>query len=1097
MRNEIESMNVVFKGCRNDKTEYRKNIPSIKDLETQLSEASVLIDDIILKKYLYRLSDFEIVPLEDELKSIGDIRIFKIDEMIYQKDEHSTYKLASVFNSVQHLNCGVFVIIVGDGEKTSFYMGVRSLDDKRTTKSLKDSLKNSLIGHFPGVKTTDLLDSEAEIFLKNIPCRNLTAVSCVANIKENRLEKDENYIQGLEKFAVAMQGQKYTAVILAKSTLPEQLEEVRRAYETIYTQISPFANMQLSYGRNVALSVSDAVSRGMTTGSSYSETKGFSEGKSYSKSETISNSESLSKSSIWKSLGNVVLSGAAFITAPLTGGASLAAACAISMGNMALSLSPQSTKTTSRGNSISNNISENTSRSESKNYGINKSISETDTHTVGSSEGTSENIQLTMKNKNLIDTLEKIELQIKRLNECDSFGMWECSSYFFSDSQETAEMAAGTYKALMKGIKSGVETSAINYWGPRDINKVKFLREYVTNFLHPVFLYNNGSHSVPVTAASLVSGNELAIHMSLPRHSVCGFPVIKHADFPKEVISYDCEKKIRPLRLGNIFSMGSTTKTPIDLDVDSFSMHTFVTGSTGSGKSNTIYEMLNQIHSVYGIPFLVVEPAKGEYKNVFGHFSDVVVYGTNPSKNNLLVINPFSFPKDIHILEHLDRLIEIFNVCWPMYAAMPAILKDSIERAYVSVGWNLVTSENENDTRFPCFRDVLKQLGNVIEESNYSNESKGDYLGALSTRVHSLTTGLNGIIFNDNEIPYGDLFDKCSIVDLSRVGSNETKSLIMGLLVMKLSEYRMSSGRSNSLLTHITVIEEAHNLLKSTSSTQSFEGSNLLGKSVELIANAISEMRTYGEGFVIVDQSPGLLDKSVIRNTNTKIILRLPDREDRNLVGYAAGLNDEQIIELAKLRKGVAAVYQNDWIAPVLVQINKCSLKEEKFNYYPTKVVNVKEIREQVVNLLTQGRVREKLNFSIDDIENGIYFLDISSDDVDILSKQIIEYKKNNVLEIWKDDKFPLLSRLLVDILKVREKVESCVYTAKDNEELTNELKELIITLFPMASKQKIIVLAQCFMRDMSLQNNANEYRLKVYELWAQYVRRNIDVLCD
>lgn len=72
------------------------------------------------------------------------------------------------------------------------------------------------------------------------------------------------------------------------------------------------------------------------------------------------------------------------------------------------------------------------------------------------------------------------------------------------------------------------------------------------------------------------------------------------------------------------------------------------------------------------------------------------------------------------------------------------------------------------------------------------------------------------------------------IIDLSRVGSIETKSLIMGLLVMKMQEYRMSSHtESNSRLKHLTVLEEAHNLLKRTSSEQNSDSANLLGKSVE------------------------------------------------------------------------------------------------------------------------------------------------------------------------------------------------------------------------------------------------------------------------
>ena len=305
------------------------------------------------------------------------------------------------------------------------------------------------------------------------------------------------------------------------------------------------------------------------------------------------------------------------------------------------------------------------------------------------------------------------------------------------------------------------------------------------------------------------------------------------------------------------------------------------------------------------------------------------MYGTNPAMMPLLRINPFTFPhgnkdhtKNIHILEHLDRLVEIFNVCWPMYAAMPAVLKEALERSYQDAGWDLTESKNPYDENlYPSFADVAHNVRSVIDSSEYDAENKGAYKGALITRLKSLTNGLNGLIFTNDALSATDLFDKNVIVDLSRVGSTETKSLIMGLLVMQLQEYRMISGRLNSDLMHVTVLEEAHNLLKRTSTEQSNESANLLGKSVEMLGNAIAEMRTYGEGFIIADQSPGLLDMAVIRNTNTKIIMRLPDLFDRELVGKAAGLNDDQVIELSKLPLGVAAVYQNDWIEPVLCKV--------------------------------------------------------------------------------------------------------------------------------------------------------------------------------
>lgn len=172
--------------------------------------------------------------------------------------------------------------------------------------------------------------------------------------------------------------------------------------------------------------------------------------------------------------------------------------------------------------------------------------------------------------------------------------------------------------------------------------------------------------------------------------------------------------------------------------------------------------------------------------------------------------------------------------------------------------------------------------------------------------------------------------DKNVIIDLSRVASTETKSLIMGILIMRLSEYRMTADTGmNAKLRHVTVLEEAHNILRRTSTEQSEEGSNLAGKSVEMIANAIAEMRTYGEGFIIADQSPSAVDISAIRNTNTKIIMRLPDEQDRELAGKAAALKDEQLDEIARFPKGVAVVYQNDWMEPVLCKVSKFDTEEQ------------------------------------------------------------------------------------------------------------------------------------------------------------------------
>lgn len=1073
---------------------------SYLELKSGLDEAGLLIDDIVLKKYLYNLTDLDLIPLDDSLKKIRDIRLFKITEMVYQKNEYSTYKFASVFSSVQSLNCGIFIMADSDGKKTDFYMGVRSLDNLRTTKSLKDTLKNALSGQFPGVKTMDILDPEAETLLAGIPGKNIATVSCVAGNKDEDFNNNEAFLQGLEKFALAMQGQKYTAIVLARNVSSNQLEQVRNAYENIYTQISPFANIQLSYGTNRALSISDALSHAKTTGENYSETNGTQSGMSESETNSHSESHGTSKvsaaDSFVKAFGSAVLGAASVLTAPLTGGASLAAAGAIMVGQIGLAAYQPETNTDSESETKSKTESKNESESHSETTGHSDFETDTSTRTIGNTDGTSKNTQLSLQNKTIADNLEKIDQQLKRIEECESMGMWEGAAYFLSDSQETAEMAAGTYRALMRGERSGVETSAVNFWSSQDKEQKKclsVLRDYITSFIHPVFVYHSRSADMPVTPATLISSNELAIQMGLPRRSVCGFPVIEHAEFGREVVKYDKQPNKRTLYIGNVYSMGKETQTEVQLDVDSLTMHTFITGSTGSGKSNTVYEILNQLRTHYEIPFMVIEPAKGEYKNVFGQYQDVFVYGTNPRKTPLLRLNPFRFPEGVHVLEHLDRLVEIFSVCWPMYAAMPAILKEGLERAYEKAGWNLATSANERKERFPNFRDLLEEIEHVINESHYSADSKGDYAGALLTRVKSLTTGLNSLIFTGNDIEDYDLFDKNVIIDLSRVGSMETKALIMGIMVMRLNEYRMESGRINSPLSHITVLEEAHNLLKRTSTEQTSESANLLGKSVELLTNSIAEMRTYGEGFIIADQSPALLDMAVVRNTNTKILLRLPEKSDRELAGYASGMDEEQIDELTRLAKGVAVIYQNDWVDPLLVKISKCALEEKQYDFTPEEGSKIEEIRRDMVRFLLGDRLMDKPMFSVESIEKiekNLSGLELSISDIDFIESQIEEYKEIGTLKLWTEEKFSTLSAKLTDILGVRKRIEECILKSRDFDELDIVLFRMIQELIPEVERDEMLEIGHCLMKDMSIQKESADVREKIYKEWVENKRR-------
>ena len=351
-------------------------------------------------------------------------------------------------------------------------------------------------------------------------------------------------------------------------------------------------------------------------------------------------------------------------------------------------------------------------------------------------------------------------------------------------------------------IVDGINSWRGNVSDEHDV--AKEIVSYLRDLRHPIFALNEKAieedraynvYPSIVTATTSLTGKELAYSLNFPQKSVVGLPVLECTEFARNIVTYDMSyNQDRSFKLGKIFHMNHMENTQVDLSLDSLKSHLFVTGSTGSGKSNTIYHILNEARKKE-VHFLVVEPAKGEYKNVFGNDVDVSVYGTNPLLSDILRINPFSFPESIHVLEHMDRLVEIFNVCWPMYAAMPAVLKSAIEKTYIDCGWDLLTSDNRYGVDiYPGFGDVARNVKEIIESSEYDAENKGAYKGSLLTRLQSLTTGINGLIFTSDELEYEKLFDENVIVDLSRVGSTETKSLIMGMLVLKLQEYRMAGN---------------------------------------------------------------------------------------------------------------------------------------------------------------------------------------------------------------------------------------------------------------------------------------------------------------
>ena len=923
----------------NNKLNYTIDLSQNTDLV--LEEGLLLADKFINKNYLINLNNNDVLQIDEEMKRTNFLRLYKITKLVYDPKENVNDKLISVYSALQNLESTAILIIQSNKEKVEFFLGIRSIDNAATCGKI---LEKSIKGNYPGSKIEGMKNSQIEFLLNDVVTSNFEntekSIATVSIVPSGRDEDKDKFVQGIEKFIDTMNGEEYTAIFIASPLNKEVLEKRKRGFEELYSTLSSFSKVTLAYGENY----SKAVTQGMFENFSSSISNSISNTNSYSTSESSSFSTSTSRGSSF-SFGGVGTN---------------------------KSKSESTTKGYSSSNSWSKSVTEGSA--ETKGSGTNSS----DTLT----QGDSRNLTVNFDNKSIQNLMKKIDEHLERIKLCESFGLWECSCYFVSQDIQTAVVAANTYKALMAGNQSGVENSFVNLWSIKDGENTKKVLEYLKYCMHPKIkiLSVLDLPEQYVTPTSLISGNELPIIMGLPQKSITGVTVIEMAEFGRNVFYNNNLCSDRKIKLGKVMHMGLVENNDVLLDLNSFSSHCFITGSTGSGKSNTSYKLLEEFLKK-NIKFLVIEPAKGEYKKAFASVDGINIFCTNPRYHKMLKLNPFKFNEKIHILEHLDRLIEIFNACWPMYAAMPAILKEAIEKTYISCGWDLINSIHIDNGKhkYPTFNDVLTILPNIINESSYSSDTKGDYTGALATRISSLTNGITGQIFCDSyDIEDSILFDENTIVDLSRVGSSETKSLIMGILIMKLNEYRVSTSEGENLqLKHITVIEEAHNLLKRTSIEQSQEGSNLQGKSVEMISNSIAEMRTYGEGFIIIDQSPTAVDVSAIKNTNTKIIMRLPDQNDCIAVGKAAALNESQTNEIAKLSTGSAVVIQNNWLEPVLTQIDKCSNEYNGKELYVTQNQIIK-LRGAIVKELYSQFINSKYN--LDKIIKIIDRCDITND---------------------------------------------------------------------------------------------------------------------
>ena len=203
--------------------------------------------------------------------------------------------------------------------------------------------------------------------------------------------------------------------------------------------------------------------------------------------------------------------------------------------------------------------------------------------------------------------------------------------------------------------------------------------------------------------------------------------------------------------------------------------------------------------------------------------------------------------------------------------------------------------------------------------------------------------------------------------------------------------------------------------------------------------------------------------------------MRLPDQEDRVLVGKSANLNDDQITELAKLPCGVAAVYQNEWIQPVLCQIEKYN--KEFFNYkYDLKekiLDNSKEISKSLLDSIMNQELMHK-----SDKQDLKEMKDI------ILKSRLDTSVKTDFLDyIDAEEDFESLRSLLYDLLNAKEAINKSVQYDELEDWLRNVVDSLEPSIKKYSAKQINLAMALILSEQARLNFSYKDIYLKFTEL--------------
>lgn len=462
---------------------------------------------------------------------------------------------------------------------------------------------------------------------------------------------------------------------------------------------------------------------------------------------------------------------------------------------------------------------------------------------------------------------------------------------------------------------------------------------------------------------------------------------------------------------------------PICLPVEYLSRHAFFTGAPGSGKTYTMLHILTELKKK-NIPFLVMEPAKKEYRAVLcdERFKDVYLFSPHVKSHFPLRMNPFEFPIGVRLSEHINALLEVFKGTFYLEGAVYKFLSSSIERAYINQGWDIEDiNTRETELDYPTMSEVYEILKEEVDKSSYGPELKGNITSFLLVRLGSLMERDAGELFDTKYSTFGPdkWLTKSAIVELEVLGEEAKNFFVLMVCHYILETLRANPNGGVDAFTgelmpvrHAVFIEEAHNIIASSAVQDSSESVNPKVSATTYIVKMLAEVRALREAIIIADQLPTAITVEVTKNTGLKLVHRLPAQDDRAMIGSTMSATSLQLEQIASYSKGQALLFYEQTRKPFQIQVDKWEKPEVEYDYTDDEELYSKIMYRRHIAKIVRDVVDEWLQIKIsglqnisDEQEQQIYLLKMSKRYRDYIAFfKVEEYGQNCVDEGYKED---------------------------------------------------------------------------------------------